>query len=1132
MYKNKWNLRKLLKRSGHAWNRVKQIMSLAISFSLIFTPTSSYAIFGIGDSDQSFGTSLVQGVQLAGRAAGNLLGGGGSTANLPINNQVLALAEQSRVRTTPDRFFRNSCLKAQIDLPEIPVNACSGRNNDLQFQAIQNVAAFNIATYRRYVQKGKSNELSPTSPQGPVEGVQCFEEQLRKMEADLEATLNNLKDLIIAQDKRNEVLKKQMEQEITAMANIKAELDGSNPRARPRNDSQFDLENFLGQNSTCREALEDDLFQNKESGRKGFNELLSESQKLAPLAASLDENKLESDIREKLTKIRQQVDGGGDNPGAGIQALLNPDDNTNGIFSIPALSAAGGSDLVQFGADRVIIAQRAKTLNNKINQITSRMQTIERRNGVRFNFSTAETPFDSNFGENMREKIASFKETAEDQSLTACINNDRLSSFGGMEGLVGNLKQDQEERRDRDTGALAFYKKQLLSILVNPTLNIPEKVAAIVEFERVTNQRFGNAANEFKVVLNDGRAFGYGSILSGALTQCQDVILSQKTRDGQVSTVEQDIREITALAEELRQIHDQGAEQIVAEIEDKLLRCEPDSYIAISEPPSCNEAKLTTTSNSFCLKNSIQCKQSVEGCNNVLKNEVKRRKDDIDRRAQNYNNVVEQCFVGLPPRQGQPQANCGGAKSYNTILDEVKVAFEAQAALFNQNFDEAFFKLPDNILDEKFLIQTPPTGTDNPIGVELVGVNSAGDPFEFVEQLKQRVSDIERESRAQFAKVQEQVNRHIQEVDSAYNEELAFWEGFIEQCRQRFEQDRAALLAERQEAERKNEEVRQRLRRFCRSVLAGLDVGPGCNGKAEELAQDVDDLGQFLDVGVAEEVASYQTICNQIAATQEDEVEEPDFGLDPDDDKHILVQVCEQGGNEALDDFQNFPLENIDLITFAVAQTDEIAENQAIERSRDDELERKRRRAEILKTRRSRENGRSLSFDRNISEDSLTRYMTGRNSSLSRGLLRRTPEGKVALALNDLYSDKVYKKGNLCEEVRKTRTKVKESLVGKTVSTGSADNRVVQEAKLTDEDLASAIDDNAELSAIARKVGSAIRTQRELARRIRSGKTIAQKSGEVQFTSCSSATNNGRNRPGENELFDLLGIEGTEGLEI
>lgn len=1063
-----------------------KFLNLFLIGNLLF-PSSTLQLAHASD----FSSNLLKAVQVGSQLTNQFVQTYSQNQQSQVNDQALTQAVDAiAVKPIPDRYFPQTCQKLPVQGPD-PKNIlpyCTPFINQLQLQKIKSAITQNANLYNIALIKGQANQINPMNPVGPNMGVQCLEENSRTLQAQLLDRSNELKRLITELEKQNEIFKRQAEDQLDDMANIRAELDGQNPRAKP-NVTELNTEALFKQEPSCQVALRKDLFllkAGKKTGLKGIQE-----QAEVNLAAA------DRVLNEKESWTQQIIDRAKTYESLvkskGLEAFTNGQ-----VQSSPSLSNLGSN---QFGAITTIINNKRDEVSTEIQKIKSLMTAVVKKNGIPAPNIPTMGP---NFQREMADQIKVYEQTVKDAHLSGCLNQ---RTGGGLSTLLGALKQSGFEKEK--TASLDYFRRQLDLIDKNSTLSLKEKIAEIENLEKTNDGRYNNTTKlgEFYLFFNDGRRQRITDLLKQTVSDCS-TIQTQVTRLNQATTVSGDTKEVKKMMGDLMALDKNTSNSIVSEIKNRLINCEGISFERSAEPASaggssCDAQKLTPSSPLFCMQQSSECATHVQRCRKYAADQVASKEAQLKDKANNYNSVMDTYRA----RQ-------------NEILKQIVVQFEQQKDLISQAFPGVKTEVPESLL-----VTLPPKELNPLFQVGLIGVDRTGNPKDLLADLKAQVKKVQTSMEKQAAEVKQTVDKYTADVAANYAKEKTKWDTFITTCDQQIATQQQQATEKYQADLAKHEETKQKVGTFCKSLLR-FQTGPGCAEVAAGLSAQAEALTAFLYPGVADQLERYEEVCSRINNAPSEE-ESEDEEIDEKGARHVLMQLCdgeEQGLIDALSSYANAQMDKIEVAVNSSLQHDfeeEEEEGEALERTREQRL------AYLYGRDSSSENNReSASSTEAVSVQDITRYMRGSDSPLTsqESKLKNTTEGQLLYTIRKLNkamaTDADLKDGKACTEVRKAAGDVERQT--------TSERGQVSFTSVSEEDMKRRID--ASSAGAVRKLRQlskdVLRVQKELKRKVSQGRTIAQMSGEKVFNSCSSLYNSGRG-----SSWDVIQQGASEGIQ-
>jgi len=667
-------------------------------------------------------------------------------------------------------------------------------------------ATLNMNTYKQYSESGLKA--------GDARGLQCLDENLKKMKSDLrerakiiDALQRDLNDAEAALNRELEPVKLKIEQ-------IDRDLNGDKTKT-------VNLKSLLPANSTCAAVVEETAFQDSKSGLKGFYEN-KVSRNINEATDLLGKgNNLVTQINKDIASVLQRVQSRSQREKFNIQA--------SSLLSLEGSPLAGYASLQD-------------PLKNFEEEITTRANDLkEELIGLEIDKLGADNNRILRGLDSKNEDIDIIGQEISRNIRNACLNNK-------VDTDAWKTRTFSRNARVNDKVNISSYFQYIEETLANNQLTSKEKSDRIKAYE--ASSGFTDLAVDAGTVIRGqakDRPWRVSELVTIYEEDCKTEFESVKQANGK--TGKQILDSLKKLKTKKETLLNSVQSKLGETIRARLINCE--GIIYTPGPKSCDKDKLNPAGQNFCINQSLQCASQITSCHAEVKKIVETKEAERTQMAEAVNAKIIAKKAELEVK-----------------FKQFEQKMLAQAEKFKRYFPTTNFSLPTDLkaiftADKRDLVN----GAEmlNPKTMFDTLRDNLGKVRENITGATESGTDANHDlSGGQNKELIDTVEATIKAAQTAYQKEYDAWSAVIQTCQANMDQyqtNRNNKIAEDNKAiEEKNKVVS----RFCASAAA-VTATPGC-GTVSSFADTLSAVRDQLELSATDaaavgEIENYNYLC-------------------------------------------------------------------------------------------------------------------------------------------------------------------------------------------------------------------------------------------------------------------------------
>jgi len=719
--------------------------------------------------------------------------------------------EMLQKELTPQKFphdFFPQCEMLQAETNKA-TGYCETIATDDDYQkalVVKMQATLNMDVYKKYSESGLKA--------GDVRGLQCLDENLKKMKSDLrerakiiDALQRDLNDAEAALGRELEPTKLKIEQ-------IDRDLNGDKTKT-------VNLKSLLPANSTCASVVEESAFQDSKSGLKGFYE--NKASKNINEATDLigKGNTLVTQINKDIASVLQRVQSKSQREKFDIQA--------KNLVSLEGSPLAGYPSLLD-------------PIKNFEEDITTQANDLkEELIGLEIDKLGADNSRIMRGLDSRNEDIEIIGQEISRNSKNICLGNK-------IDTNSWKTRTFSRNARVNDQANIKSYFQYIDETLGNNQLTSKEKADRIKAYEESSG--FTDLAVDAGTVIRGqakDRPWRVSELVTIYEEDCKTEFESVKQANGK--TGKQILDSLKKLKTKKENLLNSIQSKLGETIRARLINCE--GIVYTPGPKSCDKDKLSPAGQNFCINQSLQCASQITSCHAEVKKIVETKEAERTKMADAVNNRIIAKKAELEIK-----------------FKQFEQSMLAQAEKFKRYFPTTNFSLPTDL---KAIFTADKRETIN--GAEMLNHKTMFENLKAnLGKVRQHItgstesgtdanSDI---SGGQNKELVDTVEATIKAAQTAYQKEYDAWSAIIQTCQQNMDQyqtNRNEKIAKDNEAIAEKNKI---VSRFCASAAA-VTATPGCgtvSSFADTLSAVKDQLElSATDAAAVGEIENYNYLC-------------------------------------------------------------------------------------------------------------------------------------------------------------------------------------------------------------------------------------------------------------------------------
>jgi hypothetical protein len=725
-----------------------------------------------------------------------------------MNRQEMEMLQKE---LTPQKFpndFFPQCEMLQAETNKA-IGYCETIATDQDYEkalVVKMQATLNMDVYKKYSESGLKT--------GDVRGLQCLDENLKKMKSDLrerakivDALQRDLNDAEAALNREIEPVKLKIEQ-------IDRDLNGDKTKT-------VNIKSLLPANSTCASVVEESAFQDSKSGLKGFYE--SKASRNLNEATDLigKGNNLVTQINKDIASVLQRVQSRAQREKFNIQA--------GNLISLEGSPLAGYASLQD-------------PLKNFEEEITTNSNDLkEELIGLEIDKLGADTNRIMRGLDSKNEDIDMIGQEISRNSRNACLNNK-------VDTDAWKSRTFSRNARVNDQSNIKSYFQYIDETLSNNQLTSKEKADRIKAYE--ASSGFTDLAVDAGTVIRGqakDRPWRVSELVTIYEEDCKSEFESIKQPNGK--TGKQILDSLKKLKTKKENLLNSIQSKLGETIRARLINCE--GIVYTPGPKSCDKDKLSPAGQNFCINQSLQCASQITSCHAEVKKIVETKEAERSKMAEAVNNRIVAKKAELEVK-----------------FKQFEQKMLAQAEKFKRYFPTTNFSLPTDL---KAIFTADKR--ENVNGAEMLNPKimfdalraNLGKVREHITGATESGTSADHDlSGGQNKELVDTVENSIKAAQTAYQKEYDAWSAIIQTCQANMDQyqtNRNNKIAEDNKAIAEKNKV---VSRFCASAAA-VTATPGC-GTVSSFSDTLSAIRDQLelsanDAAAVGEIENYNYLC-------------------------------------------------------------------------------------------------------------------------------------------------------------------------------------------------------------------------------------------------------------------------------
>ena len=650
----------------------------------------------------------------------------------------------------------------------------------------QNIMALGLDESRGFVAGQLANQLESLTEAGEEGGFKCLTQLSEGIKKDIEVSRNELVAIKGQLKTQFEEAKILLDQRKDQVKTLHGHLTGGQPGDLAA--EAFDLGNEFNTKS-CKNILSKSAL-SQARGLRGIRDQIRQTMSDKATEFNQQKDTYERHTKELFKKVQKNIKK------FGINKILGGGGQKVGLIF------EGTQHLTQFKDIQTAVGTEVRSISEQ----TSNLEKLASQ------FKPGKK-FEKNF---------------QDKFVTSCVTGQDGSSFGMsaddfIRGLNfpsnlngGNTKQNAEAAIRDIFGQLQKGK--------DVNLAIRELESFRRSYPSVTIRFTGRNAKEEQLPPN--------AVFRKALGNCQQRYNSDDNGAKKLNAMKKAHNGVKKMRGTL-------GTNLIRNLRDKILNCSGDGQ-SIKTSDCASGKAMSPAQPGFCIKKAKLCADSINNCEKLAVQKVKKKEKELAVAADNFNAGMAQ-LIALQKKQ---------LTKINALVNSKRNTLFAISGVQG--------KLPEDVQ-----IAFPLLKKSNQFGVSLM----AGGDLSAIEKLPQKIDGIikamEGHGKAAMAEVdkeKELQKKNIQEMIARLKEVETTCMAGMKKARAEQKKAQEAQQRQMQEFMKKQQEEKQKAFKVCRDAMnmfSGPDSRPGCNGPTEKIADDIYKINASID-------PSYMQLANTI----------------------------------------------------------------------------------------------------------------------------------------------------------------------------------------------------------------------------------------------------------------------------
>jgi len=723
--------------------------------------------------------------------------------------QMQAQMQGLQPQKVPSKYFPQCAVsKAVTDFPEGACAAPPAPGDQAGLSQLQSFRQLSVS-YESFFENLLAT--SQNSPQ-PV-GVQCLEEEKKKVEGQIKDKINGLSILIGNVNKEIQAFKQRNQKVQEAMEKTRAALYGS-----PKSEDDKKANLLVDLTPACQT-----FYQSKgklEARSKGLTGLKDSVEIERDKSTKFINNRTSyvADVRAQMDGIQKEIEANGLSVAASNdtlgQALRNVALDSGKTFDFGSMGNLLGAKVSNFQRD-------FKNIQRDLSDV---------------GFSINMDDFDGEFQDRFKNFSKGSAQYFRKEMVSDCVSGKSRTNTGlSTQQIMDGLRH--RTLRGPSTTTLQSYKTALQNILQSDAF-IQDKEAAIKRLD----QDYGVGEIYIQVQGSAGRS---GSVTPYELYRQQIALCEAKLDQDNTFSTESGSRADVSINDKIEQaeralkkalnLEKSFISDLKQSIYDRVVNCE--GIEPSQESCSYGEGSfsaLNPQDSNFCVAAGSTCATQVNGCFSEVATVVTNKETEMKTLAATHNEQVSATVA-----------------RNEFFLNQIKQQVFADAQLIRRFIPGAHYDVPKDLF-----VKMPEEILDPSLGVAIA------DPNQMINELPKKLEDLQRMLEGQMKAVDREMTQYIAQQRSGMSKDSKKWSELKNQCI-------AAINGYNQAVAQANEaqnEAFGKSMEFCQKFRnAATNPGAGC-GMAEELYSDVSTIGAGIQnrAAIGASVSEFQAYCNSV----------------------------------------------------------------------------------------------------------------------------------------------------------------------------------------------------------------------------------------------------------------------------
>lgn len=816
----------------HSCMRVSCIGSfLFFSSPQVYAQGQSTVASGIAGVLGAAGQGIQLGLQASQPSFGQLQGQLAQQGCQPV--QTIASEFFPSCQTVPAKWSKPllNC-EPPIDFSSISEDGAMPDGNMLnqfQSQAQQQAQCFQL-TADAY-ERASSNAQNPN---GGLVGTQCMDAEKKRLLAQLEEGIKQIKTLQAGFDKQNAQLLDRLDKAKEKMNDLAAVLEGQAATRNQREALRKLADQMREDIPVCNGVLAPGIL-TKESGadtglyeyKKSLNRASGNKPALFDTANNFNPAIITRQIDNAINDIQ----------GAGADLFKDEGRIVGNAFegSIPGSTGnawAEAQNAYQRARSELnsTIATNAPYLNGIIdlgeNPLAEGQDLIRQLDDKLNNWGFMEGQYVTECA------TGSSKGLSLSRIKQSLLKPQGITSDVGVEGVANRLDEIYQNYSDTSSAGGGFATPEALMAEFQKLDAQGSKVSVRLD------QQFGGKGQNYE--------WTFSELMGQVISECRDLVRSGSYNSSLGSEKSQAVRldEARQALQKIRSAVSDFPNKVASEMRDRLVNC---STMPYSEGVCRDSGVMTPGSGAFCLDNANRCASDVRECHQGIKAMISQTEGQIKQRASAYNNFIKNS-------QGT-----GIVQTQQAQLSQLRTQLEAQSRAIAGIFKDDSTILGIN--DYKSLVIKDPTlKVDGFTGQKLYSTDFLVPDNEesLSRKLGGMVADLDRQKRS----IEGVVDRRIDEYRSQFSGQQNEFASEAQKCFEGAAGASQAVARINAINQKRSQDQQNAAQEFCR-MASNAKLKPGCEDQVERLYEVASRAGSSLGGGAYDALSDFDQYCSE-----------------------------------------------------------------------------------------------------------------------------------------------------------------------------------------------------------------------------------------------------------------------------